>query len=67
MPASEIMKDFKAGTLHSGAGGPIVKNPAQARAIQISYARKEGHDIPKPTHRQNYVRRYKEKHGNSNS
>lgn len=46
MPASEIPKLFKAGKLHSGPGGPIVHNPAQARAIQISYARKEGHRIP---------------------
>ena len=47
MPASEIMKDFRAGTLHSGKGGPIVKSKKQAKAIQISYARKEGHNIPK--------------------
>lgn len=47
MPASEIMKDFKKGTLHSGKGGPIVKNPHQAKAIQLSYLRKEGKSIPK--------------------
>jgi hypothetical protein len=46
MPASEIMPDFRAGTLHSGRGGPIVKKKKQAKAIQLSYARKEGHDIP---------------------
>lgn len=46
MPASEIMGDFKSGTLHSGKGGPIVKNKKQAKAIQLSYLRKEGHDIP---------------------
>jgi hypothetical protein len=46
MPASEIMADFHAGTLHSGRGGPIVKKKKQAIAIQLSYARKEGHDIP---------------------
>jgi hypothetical protein len=46
MPASEIMPDFQAGTLHSGKNGPIVKSKKQAKAIQISYARKEGHDIP---------------------
>jgi hypothetical protein len=61
MPASEIMEDFKAGTLHSGSGGPIVKSEGQAKAIQLSYLRKEGHHIPKPTHRQKYVKRYKEK------
>jgi hypothetical protein len=46
MPASEIMGDFKSGTLHSGPGGPIVKSKKQAKAIQLSYLRKEGHDIP---------------------
>ena len=46
MPASEIMSDFKSGTLHSGANGPIVKSKKQAKAIQLSYLRKEGHDIP---------------------
>jgi hypothetical protein len=48
MPAKEIMTDFRAGKLHSGKGGPIVKNAAQARAIEISYARKEGAKIPLP-------------------
>lgn len=47
MPAKEIMKDFKAGTLHSGKGGPIVRKKKQAKAIQLSYLRKEGHNIPK--------------------
>ena len=47
MPAKEIMKKFKSGTLHSGSPkGPIVTNPHQAKAIQLSYARKEGADIP---------------------
>ncbi len=46
MPASEIMSDFRAGHLHSGPGGPIVKKKKQARAIHLSYLRKEGHDIP---------------------
>jgi len=40
------MPDFEAGTLHSGPGGPIVKKKKQAKAIQLSYLRKEGHDIP---------------------
>lgn len=47
MPASEIMKKFRARTLHSGGSGKIVTNPKQAKAIQLSYAREEGHDIPK--------------------
>ncbi len=46
MPANEIMADFHAGTLHSGPGGPIVKKKKQAKAIYLSYLRKEGHDIP---------------------
>ena len=47
MPAKEIMRDFRAGKLHSGKNGPIVRNKKQARAIEISYARKEGAKIPK--------------------
>jgi Family of unknown function (DUF6496) len=46
MPASEIMDDFKKGTLHSGPGGPKVTNPKQATAIKMSYLRKEGKQIP---------------------
>lgn len=46
MPASEIMAKYKAGTLHSGKGGKIVKSKKQAKAIQLSYLRKEGR-IPK--------------------
>lgn len=47
MPSSEIMPLFKRGQLHSGAGGPIVRKKKQARAIQLSYLRKEGHKIGK--------------------
>jgi uncharacterized protein DUF6496 len=47
MPASEVMKKFHKGKLHSGSKhGPKVTNPKQARAIQISEARAEGHNIP---------------------
>lgn len=47
MPAKDILPLFKAHRLHSGTSdGPIVKNPHQAKAIQISYARKEGANIP---------------------
>ena len=42
MPSGEIMKEFKAGTLHSGKGGSIVKKPIQAKAILMSYLRREG-------------------------
>lgn len=56
MPASEIMGDYRAGRLHSGKNGPIVTNPHQARAIEISYARKEGADIPPPKKRKDYAK-----------
>jgi len=47
MPASLVPEKFKKGELHSGSKhGPIVTNPAQARAIQISEARDEGYHIP---------------------
>ena len=46
MPASKIMSEFRAGRLHSGKGGPVVKSKAQARAILLSELRREGHDIP---------------------
>ena len=49
MPAKAVMKLFRQHKLHSGSPkGPIVTNPHQAKAIQISYARKEGAHIPKP-------------------
>jgi hypothetical protein len=57
MPAREVMKLYREGKLHSGPGGPIVKNPKQATAIQISMARREGHHIPYP--RKSLARRYK--------
>lgn len=47
MPARLVKKKFEAGKLHSGSKhGPIVTNPKQEVAIQISEARKEGHKIP---------------------
>ena len=33
-----VMKEFKAGKLHSGKKGPVVKNPKQAIAIALSEA-----------------------------
>ena len=36
----KVMKEFKAGSLHSGAGGKVVKSPRQAVAIALSEARK---------------------------
>lgn len=36
-----VMGEFKAGSLHSGKGGKIVKNPKQAVAIALSEARRK--------------------------
>ena len=44
---SKVYKEFKAGTLHSGKGGPIVKNPKQAVAIALSSA---GMSTPRKNH-----------------
>lgn len=33
-----VMREYKRGDLHSGKGGPVVKNPAQALAIALSEA-----------------------------
>ena len=37
---AKVMHEFKAGTLHSGKSGKIVKNPKQAIAIAISASAK---------------------------
>ena len=43
----KVMSEFKHGTLHSGSKhGPLVENPAQAKAIALSEARKAGAKIP---------------------
>jgi len=34
-----VMREYKAGGLHSGKGGPVVKNPKQAVAIAMSEAK----------------------------
>jgi hypothetical protein len=35
--AGSVMREFKAGKLHSGSkSGPVVDNPAQAKAIAMS-------------------------------
>ena len=34
----KVMHEFKAGTLHSGKGGPVVTNRKQAIAISMSEA-----------------------------
>ena len=42
---AKVMREYAAGKLHSGSKkGPIVKNPAQARAIAMSEA---GMSMPK--------------------
>ena len=37
---SKVYNEFKAGTLHSGKGGPVVKSKKQAIAIALSEAGK---------------------------
>ena len=37
----KVMGEYKEGTLHSGKGGKVVKNPKQAIAIAISEATKK--------------------------
>ena len=37
---SKVMKEFKAGTLHSGKKGPVVKSKKQAVAIALSEAKR---------------------------
>jgi ribosomal protein L21E len=36
----KVMKEYKAGTLHSGKGGPVVKSQKQAVAIAMSEAQR---------------------------
>ena len=35
---TKVMREFKAGSLHSGKGGPVVKSRKQAVAIALSEA-----------------------------
>ena len=35
----KVMSEFGSGKLHSGKGGPVVKNPKQAIAIAMSEAK----------------------------
>ena len=37
--SGKAMGEYKAGTLHSGKGGKVVKNPKQAIAIAMSEAK----------------------------
>ena len=36
---AKVMREFKAGTLHSGKKGPVVKSKKQAVAIALSEAK----------------------------
>ena len=38
---SKVMREFKAGTLHSGKKGPLVKSKDQAIAIAISESKRK--------------------------
>lgn len=38
----KVMREYKAGTLHSGKGGKVVKSREQAVAIAMSEGRKAG-------------------------
>jgi hypothetical protein len=40
---SQVMHEGKHGKLHSGKGGPIVKNRSQMIAIALSEARRRGY------------------------
>ena len=39
---SKVMREYKAGGLHSGKGGPVVKDQKQAVAIAMSEGKKAG-------------------------
>ena len=47
MPASEVMPLFQKGQLRSGKDGKIVRGKKQAKAILLSYLRKEGRIGPR--------------------
>ena len=54
---AKVMREYKAGTLHSGKGGPVVKSRRQAIAIAMSEAKmskgkkKPAKRVPKGYHR----------------
>jgi hypothetical protein len=41
MPSTQVMHEFKKGSLHSGKGGSIVTSRKQAIAIMLSERRRE--------------------------
>jgi len=46
MPSGDVMPLFEARRLHSGKGGKIVRKKKQAKAILLSYLRREGRSVP---------------------
>lgn len=42
----QVFDEFKRGSLHSGKGGPVVKNKRQAIAIALSAARRKSKGKP---------------------
>lgn len=44
---NQAMHEFKGGDLHSGKGGPVVKDRKQAIAIGLSSARRAGKHVAK--------------------
>lgn len=42
MPSNEIMRLYREGRLHSGPNGIVVTKKSQAKAILLSYLKKEG-------------------------
>jgi hypothetical protein len=51
---AKVMREYKAGTLHSGKGGKVVKSRRQAIAIAMSEAgmsKKSSKKVPKGYHR----------------
>jgi hypothetical protein len=68
MPASLVDDKFRAGKLRSGSKhGPVVTNPRQARAIQLSEARDEGYDIPEAPKRGKRPKRKSTRGGNDSA
>jgi hypothetical protein len=62
------MKEFRAGKLHSGKKvkgrkRKIVKNPKQAKAIQLSYLRAEGRIGPRKKSKKSSHKRVSGKRG----
>jgi len=44
---AKVMGEYKSGGLHSGGSGKVVTDPAQAKAIALSEAKRRGYKVPK--------------------